>query len=188
MQEIKDTLISDDLYEQKFVCDLSACKGACCVDGDSGAPLNEQECTILDDIYDEVKPYMRAEGIAEVEKNGTFVMDIDGDLVTPLVNNKQCAYVFYAEDGGTRCSIEAAHSEGKVEWKKPISCELFPVRVKEYDSFTAVNVQLLDICTCACDLGKKLEIPVYKFLKIPLTKRFGEEWYAQMEKIGNKNN
>ena len=184
MQGIKDTLISDDLYERKFVCDLNSCKGACCIEGDSGAPLDEEECSILDDIYDEVKPYMRPEGISEVEKNGTYVMDIDGDLVTPLVNNRECAYVYFAEDGGTRCAIEAAHKDGKVDWKKPISCELFPVRIKEYPTFTAVNVQFLDICKCACSLGEELSIPVYKFLKEPLIKKFGPEWYEQMEKIG----
>lgn len=184
MQEVKDTLISDDLYERQFVCDLASCKGACCVEGDSGAPLSEEECSILDDVYDEVKPYMRAEGIAEVEKNGTFVMDIDGDLVTPLVNNRECAYVFFAEDGGTRCAIEAAYRDNKIQWKKPISCELFPVRIKEYESFTAVNVQFLDICSCACEMGEKLQVPVYKFLKDPLIKRFGADWYAEMEKIG----
>lgn len=184
MQGIKDTLISDDLYERKFVCDLSACKGACCIEGDSGAPLEEEECSKLDDVYDQVKPYMRPEGIAEIEKNGTYVMDVDGDLVTPLVNNRECAYVFFGEDGGTRCAIEAAHRDGKIDWKKPISCELFPVRIKEYPTFTAVNVQFLDICSCACDLGKKLEIPVYKFLKEPLIKKFGPDWYEQMEKIG----
>ena len=187
MQGIKDTLISDDLYERHFVCDLNACKGACCIEGDSGAPLDEEECAILDDIYDEVKPYMRPEGIAEIEKNGTYSMDIDGDLVTPLVNNKECAYVYFAEDGGTRCAIETAHKDGKIDWKKPLSCELFPVRIKEYPTFTAVNVQFLDICRCACSLGKSLEIPVYKFLKEPLIKRFGAEWFEQMDQIGAKS-
>ena len=105
MQEIKDTLISDDLYERKFVCDLNSCKGACCIEGDSGAPLDEEECSKLDDVYEHVKPYMRPEGIAEIEKNGTYIMDIDCDLVTPLVNNRECAYVYFAEDGGTRCAI-----------------------------------------------------------------------------------
>ena len=184
MEVIKDTLISDDLYESKFVCDLSSCKGACCVEGDSGAPLDEEECSILDDIYGEVKPYMSSEGISEIENQGTFVMDVDGDLVTPLVNNRECAYVYFTDDGGTRCSIESAYNDGKISWKKPISCELFPVRIKEYPTFTAVNVQFLDICNCACSLGKELQIPVYKFLKAPLKKRFGTEWYEQIDKIG----
>lgn len=182
MHEIKETLISDDIFDKKFVCDLSACKGACCVEGDSGAPLTEEECSILDDIYDEVKTYMRAEGIQRVEEEGTFVMDSDGDLVTPLVNNQECAYVFFDEKGITKCGIEQAFNDGKIDYKKPISCHLFPVRLKEYPTFTAVNVQLLEICSCACDLGSELKVPVYKFLKEPLVRKFGEDWYAELEK------
>ena len=181
--EIHDILISDDLYERKFLCDLNSCKGACCVEGDSGAPLEEEECSKLEEIFSDVRPYMRPEGIKAVQEQGVFVVDSDNDLVTPLVNNRECAYVYFAEDGGTRCAIESAYKEGKIDWKKPISCELFPVRVTEYPTFTAVNVQFLDICESACSLGKALEIPVYKFLKDPLIKRFGKEWYTEMEKI-----
>ncbi|MBI35383.1 MAG: hypothetical protein CMP67_08475 [Flavobacteriales bacterium] len=183
MFEIHDILISDDLYERKFLCDLNSCKGACCVEGDSGAPLEEEECSKLEEIFSDVRPYMRPEGIKAVQEQGVFVVDSDNDLVTPLVNNRECAYVYFAKDGGTRCAIESAYKEGKIDWKKPISCELFPVRVTEYPTFTAVNVQFLDICESACSLGKALEIPVYKFLKDPLIKRFGKEWYTEMEKI-----
>ena len=185
MIEIKDTLISDDIFDKKFVCDLSSCKGACCVDGDSGAPLSEEECSILDDIYEDVKPYMRPEGIARVEEEGTYVIDSDGDLVTPLVNEKECAYVFFDEKGITKCAIEKAHLEGKTDYRKPISCYLFPVRLKEYPTFTAVNVQILDICSCACVLGEELKVPVYKFLKDPLEKRFGAKWYQELEKAAD---
>ena len=184
--EINNILISDDLYERKFLCDLNSCKGACCIEGDSGAPLEEEECYKLDEIFDKVKPYMRPEGIRAVEEQGTFAIDIDQDLVTPLVNNRECAYVYFAEDGGTRCAIEAAYKKGKIDWKKPISCELFPVRINEYPTFTAINVQLLDICQCACSLGKAFEMPVYKFLKEPLIKRFGKEWYQKMEEAVKK--
>lgn len=182
MHEIKDTLISDDIFDVKFVCDLASCKGACCIEGDSGAPLSEQECSTLDEIYEEVKPYMTPEGITRIEEEGTYVVDTDGDLVTPLVNNRACAYVYYDEQGGTRCAIEKAHLDGKTDYKKPISCALFPVRLKEYPSFTAVNVQIIDICACACTLGSELKVPVYKFLKEPLIRRFGEDWYTQLEK------
>lgn len=185
MHEIKDTLISDDIFDKKFVCDLASCKGACCIDGDSGAPLSEEECSILDDIYDDVKPYMLPGGIARVEEEGTYVMDSDGDLVTPLVNDKACAYVFYDEAGITKCAIEKANLEGKIDFRKPISCHLFPVRLKEYPTFTAVNVQLLEICKCACDLGTELKVPVYKFLKEPLIKRFGNAWYEELEKAAD---
>lgn len=185
MFEINNILISDDLYERKFLCDLNSCKGACCVEGDSGAPLEEEECNTLDDIFDKVKPYMRPEGIKAVEEQGAFVVDTDEDLVTPLVNNRECAYVYFAEDGGTRCAIEAAYEKGEIDWKKPISCELFPVRINEYPTFTAVNVQFLEICESACSLGKAFEVPVYKFLKDPLIKRFGKEWYEEMEKVSD---
>ena len=185
MFEINNILISDDLYERKFLCDLNSCKGACCVEGDSGAPLEEEECNTLDDIFDKVKPYMRPEGIKAVEEQGAFVVDTDEDLVTPLVNNRECVYVFFAEDGGTRCAIVAAYEKGEIDWKKPISCELFPVRINEYPTFTAVNVQFLEICESACSLGKAFEVPVYKFLKDPLIKRFGKEWYEEMEKVGD---
>jgi hypothetical protein len=186
MFEINNILVSDDLYESKFLCDLNSCKGACCIEGDSGAPLEEEECLKLDEIFEKVKPYMRPEGIKAIELEGTFQIDQDEDLVTPLINDRECAYVYFAEDGGTRCAIEAAYNDGHINWKKPISCELFPVRITEYPTFTAVNVQLLDICKCACSLGKVFEIPVYKFLKEPLIKRFGEKWYKKMEETFKK--
>ena len=186
MFEINNILVSDEIYESKFLCDLNSCKGACCIEGDSGAPLDEDECLKLDEIFEKIKPYMRPEGIKAIELEGTFQIDQDDDLVTPLINNRECAYVYFAEDGGTRCAIEAAYNDGNINWKKPISCELFPVRVTEYSTFTAVNVQLLDICQCACSLGKTFEMPVYKFLKEPLVKRFGKSWYKKMEEAVKK--
>lgn len=183
MIEIDDTLVSDELLDRKFVCDLSACKGACCVDGDSGAPLDEEECSILEDVYPFVKPYMTAEGIVEVEKQGNFMIDSDGDLATPLVENKQCAYVYLDEKGVTKCAIEKAFLKGEISFRKPISCYLFPVRLKAYSSFTAVNVQLIDICEPACKLGESLKVPVYKFLEKPLIQRFGQEWYDALSAV-----
>ena len=143
--------------------------------------MQDEECLKLDEIYEKVKPYMRPEGIKAIEQQGTSRIDQDQDLVTPLVDHRECAYVFFADDGGTRCAIEAAYNDGHIDWKKPISCELFPVRINEYPTFTAVNVQFLDICQCACSLGQAFEIPVYKFLKEPLIKRFGEKWYEKIE-------
>ena len=183
MIEIGNTLVSDELLDKKFVCDLSACKGACCVDGDSGAPLSDEECSIMEDVYEVVKPYMTPEGIAEVEKQGNFVLDSDGDLSTPLVNNRECAYVFRDEKGITKCAVEKAFLKGESEFRKPISCYLFPVRLKEYKSFTAVNLQLIEICEPACKLGDSLKVPVYKFLEKPLIQRFGEEWYKALTAV-----
>lgn len=181
MISIDNTLVSDDLLAKRFVCDLSACKGACCVEGDSGAPLKEEECSILEDIYPHVQPYMRPEGVEVIEQVGNFVIDNDGDLSTPLVNNRECAYVFFDENNIAKCAIEKAFLEGKISFRKPISCYLFPVRLKEYSSFTAVNVQLVDTCNAACSLGEKLKVPVYQFLKQPLIQRFGENWFKQLE-------
>jgi len=183
MIEIDNTLVSDELLDKQFVCNLSACKGACCVDGDSGAPLEEEECSLLEEVYDSVKPYMTPEGVEEVEKQGNFVLDSDGDLSTPLVNNQQCAYVYKDDKGITKCAVEKAFLNDEISFRKPISCYLFPVRLKEYPTFTAVNLQLIDICSDACDLGAKLKVPVYKFLEQPLVQRFGQDWYNTLKAV-----
>ena len=177
MVQIDDKIISLDVFEQQFVCDLSACKGACCVEGDSGAPLESEEADILAQIYDKVKPFMRKEGIKEVELQGFSVIDKDGDLTTPLVNNKECAFVSFDQNGTAKCSIEQAHNQGEVEFKKPISCHLFPIRIQKYDDFEAVNYESIKICEPACSCGQKLQVPVYKFLKEPLIRLYGESWY-----------
>ncbi|MCT4623747.1 MAG: DUF3109 family protein, partial [Schleiferiaceae bacterium] len=181
MIDIDNKLVSEDLLEKDFLCNLKKCKGACCVEGDVGAPLDESENQILDDIYPEVKPYMRKEGIEAVEKQGTHVFE-HGEWVTPLVNNKECAFVVF--DGHVaKCAIEQAYEDGKVDWKKPISCHLYPVRITKYSSFEAVNYEKWEICSDACDLGKEVGLPIYKFLKEPLTRNYGEDWYKQLEDI-----
>tara|TARA_B100000767_G_scaffold40246_1_gene33894 strand:+ start:37 stop:633 length:597 start_codon:yes stop_codon:yes gene_type:complete len=177
MVQIDDKIISLDVFEQQFVCDLSACKGACCVEGDSGAPLENEEADILAQIYDKVKPFMREEGIREVEIQGFSVIDKDGDLTTPLVNNKECAFVSFDQNGTAKCSIEQAYNQGEVAFKKPISCHLFPIRIQKYDDFKAVNYESIKICEPACSCGQKLQVPVYKFLKEPLIRLYGESWY-----------
>mgnify|MGYP001381577975 CR=1 FL=1 len=181
MIQVDDKIISLDVFEKHFVCDLNACKGACCVEGDSGAPLISGEEKILDDIYEKVKPYMRAEGITEIENQGVAVFDADGDLTTPLVNNKECAFVI-DEKGISKCSIEKAYYDGKVDFKKPISCHLFPIRIKEYRDFDAVNYEEIKICEPACKCGSELEVPVYAFLKEPLIRKYGEAWYNKLLK------
>lgn len=177
---IEDILISDDILQKKFVCDLNACKGACCVEGDSGAPLEDEETGILDDIYEEVKPYLRKEGIAAIEKQGKYLIDSDGDMVTPLVNKKECAYAVF-ENGTALCGIEKAYLDGKISFKKPISCHLFPIRIKKLSTGEAINYQDLDICKPGCQCGKKLDVPVYKFLKEPLIRKYGEEFFDMLD-------
>ncbi|MBL0046591.1 MAG: DUF3109 family protein [Bacteroidetes bacterium] len=187
MIEIDNTLVSDDILERKFVCDLNACKGECCVAGDSGAPLEKEEAEILAKIYPTVKPFMNAEGIAEIEKMGVSLIDSDGDLVTPLVDGvKHCAFVIF-ENSIAKCSIEKAFYAGKVDFKKPISCHLYPVRITKYKHFEAVNYEEWDVCKPACNCGEKLDVPVYKFLKEPLVRKFGNDWYAQLELLAKEH-
>ena len=180
MIQVEDKIISFEVFEKQFVCDLSACKGACCVEGDAGAPLADKELDVLPNIYNEVKSYMRTEGIAEIEKQGFFVLDGDGDKTTPLVKNKECAFVVFDENNIAKCSIEQAYNDGKINFKKPISCHLFPIRIKEYRDFDAVNYEAINICKPACFCGESLRVPVYRFLKEPLIRLYGEEWYDKL--------
>ena len=185
MFQIGKTIVSDDVLEKEFVCNLTACKGQCCVDGDAGAPLDKEETAILEEIYPTIKPYLRAKGIAVIEEQGTWIVGEDGDLETPLIDNKECAYVIF--DGNTAlCGIEQAYNEGLIKWKKPISCHLYPIRIKEYSQFSAVNYNRWHICDDACALGKELEVPVYKFLKEPLIRKYGESWYAELETVATE--
>ena len=179
MIQVDNKIISLDIFENFFVCDLNACKGACCVEGDSGAPLLKEEQKILADIYDKVKPYMRKEGISEIENQGFAVYDSDGDLTTPLVNSHECVFVTF-ENGISKCTIEKAYLDDQIDFKKPISCYLFPIRIKEYPDFDAVNYEEIKICKPACECGSKLEVPVYSFLKEPLIRKYGEAWYNEL--------
>ena len=182
MFQLGKTIVSEEILEREFVCNLSACKGTCCIDGDAGAPLNEEETKILEEIYPKVKPYLRPEGIAAIEAQGTWVKGEDGDFETTLIEGKDCAYVIF--DGETAlCGIEQAYNEGIVNWKKPVSCHLYPIRVKDFTEFTAVNYDKWHICDDACTLGKELQVPVYKFVKEALIRRFGEDWYLELEKV-----
>ena len=187
MISIKNTLVSEDLLEQEFVCDISACKGACCVAGDGGAPLNEEELETLESVYKDVKSYMTEKGIKEVEEQGKWVVGADGGKETPLVRGKECVYVFFDQNNIAKCSIEAAYREGKINYKKPISCELYPVRISSYQEFDAVNYHKWHICQPACECGQKLKVPVYKFLKEPLIKKYGSNWYKGLEFAAKKN-
>lgn len=179
MLEIGRTIVSLDVIEKKFLCDLLKCKGACCVEGDSGAPVTIEEAAEIQQAYHVVKHYIPEDHQEEVEKQGYAVIDIDGDLVTPLVNNRQCVYSF-AEKGILKCGIEKAFLEGKINFRKPVSCHLFPIRITEYKRFDAVNYQQIDICKPGRECGKSEKLPVYVFLKEPLIRQYGEEWYEQL--------
>jgi hypothetical protein len=180
--QIGDTIISGEIISRKFVCDLEKCKGACCVEGESGAPLEEEELAVLDDIYDQVKPFLRKEGVAAIKKYGKYLVDSDGDWVTPLVNGTgECAYTIF-ENGVAKCGIEKAWEEGAVAFQKPISCHLYPIRINKLKSgLEALNYHKWDLCKAACALGKKLDVPVYAFLKTPLIRKYGKGWYRELE-------
>ncbi len=187
MFQLGKTIVSEDIIEKDFVCNLSACKGACCVDGDAGAPLEMSETKILEDIYPKVKPFLRKEGIAAIEAQGTFITTEKGEFETPLIDGADCAYVMFDNKGTALCAIEEAHNQGEIDWKKPVSCHLYPVRVKDYTEFSAVNYHKWEICDDACTLGKELQVPVYKFVKQALIRKFGEDWYMELEKVAEKH-
>ncbi len=179
MIQVEDKIISLDIFEKYFVCDLNACKGACCIEGDAGAPLLKNEEKTLNEIYEKVTPYMREEGIAEVKNKGVTVYDADGDLTTTLINNRECVFVTY-ENEIAKCTIEKAYLDGKIDFIKPLSCHLFPIRIKQYRNFDAINYEEIKICKPACECGSKLEIPIYTFLKSPLIRKYGEDWYKKL--------
>lgn len=180
MIQIDDTIISTDILKKEFVCDLQKCKGICCVEGDAGAPLDEDELPVLEDIFPKIKPFLRPEGIKAIEEQGKYVKDYDGEWVTPLVDGNECAYVIFDERGITKCGIEKAYEAGEIDFQKPISCHLYPIRLTKLKDFTAVNYDRWEICSDACSLGKQLNVTVAEFLKTPLIKRFGEDWYEEL--------
>lgn len=185
MFQLNKTIVSEEILEKEFVCNLSACLGACCVDGDAGAPLDEEETKILAEIYPKIKAYLRPEGIQAIEEQGTHIVSEFGELETPLIEGKDCAYVIF--DGKTAlCGIEQAYNEGIVTWKKPVSCHLYPIRVKEYSDFSAVNYHKWHICSDACSLGAELGVPVYQFVKEALVRKFGQEWFDELDKVAQE--
>lgn len=179
MLRIDNTIFSLDILEKKFACDLRKCLGNCCRYGDAGAPLTPEEAQKLDSIYPVVKPLLRPEGVSAIEKLGTCVRDIDGELVTPLIEDKECAYTI--KDGSIyTCGIEKAWAEGTIDYQKPLSCHLYPIRIKQFSDFRAVNYDQQDVCSTARVKGKREGIFVYEFLKAPLTRAIGKEMYDEL--------
>ena len=176
---VKNTLVSKEILEKKFVCDLNACKGACCVEGDSGAPLEKEEVLIIENVFDKVKKRLNPESIKEIEKQGTYVKLKNGELETPLNNGKECAYSI-KRNGQTKCAFEESFNDGEISFKKPISCHLYPIRIEKQNIFEKLNYEHWSICEKACELGKKLKIPVYTFLKEALIRKYGKNWYQEL--------
>jgi len=183
MIELDNVILSDDVKEQFFVCDLEKCKGACCVEGDLGAPLMEEELEILREAYPAIAPYLTEKGRREIERQGTHVLDPDGEFSTPTIGGRECAYAVYDERGILKCGIEQAHRDGKTSFKKPISCHLYPIRITKYATYDALNYDRWHICSPACSLGKELSVPVYKFLKDPLIRKYGQDWYDRLVRL-----
>lgn len=191
---VKDCIVSENIADKCFACDLAQCKGQCCVEGDCGAPLLESEIADLQRVLPEVLPYMTEAGRKVVETLGVSDLDNAADPCTPLVDDRECAYVAWGEDGTAYCAIEQAYRDGKIDWMKPVSCHLYPIRVDVYGEFTAVNYHEWDVCRCAVVKGRQCGVPLYQYLKEPLIRRFGQDWYNELveeigrwkERMGNK--
>mgnify|MGYP001204158281 FL=1 len=183
MVEIEDKIISDELFEKKFVCDLQKCKGGCCVQGDSGAPLKSNEIKDIAKSLSTIKSEMSPKGLNAIKKNDFYYIDSDGDKVTKLVNGMECVFVVFDENNIAKCSIESAYRKKKINFNKPISCHLYPVRVKKYDSFTAVNVDSWHVCKPACVCGIELDVPVFKFLKDAIVRSWGLDFFIQLDSV-----
>ncbi len=185
MIEIGKTVVSLDIFEKKFCCDITKCKGACCVEGDSGAPITEEEAELIEALYPEFREYLSAGNQEEIARQGFFVIDGDGELVTPIIGKNECVFTFTDDQGITLCAIEKAYFEKNIKFRKPVSCHLYPIRITEYKRFDAINYQQLDICKPARICGKTSNMPLWKYLKEPLIRKYGEDWYKELELVAN---
>jgi len=181
MLQIDDTIISLDLLDEHFVCDLNSCKGICCIEGDDGAPLEVDEVKTIENILPIIWNDLTKKSKEVIRKQGVSYIDDDGEPVTSIVNGAECVFTYIDSDGICKCAIEKAFREGKTNFYKPISCHLYPVRLQKYDEFIAVNYHRWSVCNCARTFGKKWSVPVYQFLKEPLIRRFGKDWFEQLE-------
>ena len=182
MIQIENKIISRELFDEHFICPLDKCKGACCVHGDAGAPLEDEEKELLEEYIEKIRPYMRPEGRRAVDQMGTWVIDDDGERVTPLVGKEECAYVVF-EEGIALCAIEKAWQEGKLDYRKPVSCHLYPIRVGRLSNAIALNYHHWGICEPARVLGKKEGVPVFRFLKEAISRVYGEKFYEELELV-----
>lgn len=182
MIKVGNVLVSDDIRDVEFVCHLEKCKGACCVEGDLGAPLEEDELAVMDEIQKQVKPYLTEDGAKAIKEQGSYILDDDGDYSTPTIGGKECAYSHYDSQGVLKCGIEQAYLDKKIGFRKPISCHLYPIRITKKKEFEAANYHKWSICSAACSFGKSLKVPLYKFLKEPLIRKYGDAWYEDLVK------
>lgn len=181
MLQIDDTIISLDLIEKKFICDVQKCHGVCCVEGDSGAPLEEEELAQIEDALPEIWDELSEVSQENIRKSGISYIDEEGDLVTTINKGKECVFTLFDEEGTCKCAFEKAYFEGRISFRKPVSCHLYPIRVKEYKDFKGVSYDTWDICEPARIFGQQKGVPLYVFLEEPLIRKFGEDWYKQLK-------
>lgn len=186
MIQIDDVLVSVDCLSEKFCCDLEACKGICCVEGDAGAPVDLDEVAGIEEALPEVWPMLSASAQAVIDRQGVAYTDEEGDLVTSIVNGKDCVFTCYDEAGHCYCALEKAFREGRTRFFKPLSCHLYPIRLKKIGDGVALNYHRWEVCKMAVEKGRRLNLPVYRFLREPLVRRFGEAWYAELEQVADE--
>jgi hypothetical protein len=189
---IDNVIISDDIVEKQFVCDLAKCKGGCCEEGDAGAPLEKEELQIINDVFEKVKPYLTKASLKEIETKGRYVYNQEFGWVTPTLGNDSeiCVYGIREKDGVIKCAFEQAYYDGIIEWKKPISCHLYPVITKKgkHGGYEIMNYEPREkLCNPACALGKKLKVPTYEFLKESITRKYGEDFYNALDKVAKEH-
>ncbi len=184
---IGNAIVSEDLLNVHFTCDLVKCSGRCCVEGEAGAPLTEDETAILQSIYPSIKPYLPYKSLKSIAKQGLFVKDFEGELTTPLIDNKHCVYACFDDGKIARCAIEKAYFDGLIKYRKPLSCHLYPVRITKNNLYDAVNYHKWHLCGPARKYGKKLNIPVYEFAKDALIRKYGNEWYNEFANIAKEH-
>lgn len=187
MIQIQDKLVSSELFEEKFICHLEKCLGNCCVYGDAGAPLEDDEAKILEEEFEKIRPFIRPEGAKAIDEQGKWLIDTDGDKVTPLIMGEECAYTIF-ENNIAMCCIEKAFEKGALDFRKPVSCHLYPIRISKVGNYTALNYHKWGICEPARVLGKKEGLPVFRFLKDAITRCFGENFYNELELVYNELN
>lgn len=183
MFQLGKTIVSEEILEKEFVCNLKACKGACCIEGEAGAPLEEKELDELRENFERIRPFLKENGLKAIEEQGLYTTNELGEHETPLINGNECAYVIHDERKHALCGIEAAYNKGVIPFIKPISCHLYPIRIRQYSEFAAINYHKWEICDDACALGKELKVPVYQFVKEALVRKFGESWYQELEEV-----
>lgn len=188
MFQIGETIVSLDIITENFLCDLTACKGECCIEGDSGAPIEDIEVDILNEILPAVWDDLSIKAQKVINEQGVVYKDRDGDMVTSIVDNKDCVFTYYDGAHTCKCAIEKAYKEGKIDFYKPISCHLYPVRLEKYKDFIAINYHRWKICKAAVALGKAEGLKIYRFLKEPLIRCFGEEWYEELCLVAEEYN